>query len=117
MTSAIHSAVGGALAHQTKVGAGAHNLANVNTDGYKKLRVDLEAGQPAGVRAVPRRVETPGLQRFDPSAAAAGPREGSNVDLAEELTQLLVAERGFEANLETIRAEDEMLGSLLDLVG
>jgi len=45
----------------------------------------------------------------------AGYREMANVDLAKEMTNLIVDEKAFAANLTTIKAQDEMLGEVLDL--
>lgn len=39
-----------------------------------------------------------------------------SVDLPLEMVGLLQARRGFEANLSVVRAADEMLGSLLDIL-
>jgi flagellar hook-associated protein FlgK len=36
--------------------------------------------------------------------------------LPEEMTGMLVAQRGFEANIAVFRASDEMLGSLIDVL-
>ena len=44
-------------------------------------------------------------------------KEMSNVDLAEEIPQSIVAQRGYEANLATIRTQDDMLNAILDIVG
>ena len=41
--------------------------------------------------------------------------DGQGIDLAEELIGTMVARRGYEANLPVIRAQDEMLGTLLDV--
>jgi flagellar hook protein FlgE len=46
-----------------------------------------------------------------------GMRETSNVDLAEEIPNLMVTKRAYQANLKTIETQDEMLGSLLDTIG
>lgn len=42
--------------------------------------------------------------------------ESSNTDLATEMVGLITSQRGFEANLATIRTQDKMLGSLLDIL-
>ena len=42
--------------------------------------------------------------------------EQSNVDLGEELTQTMVAQRGYEANLKALKAQDDTLGSALDIL-
>jgi flagellar hook protein FlgE len=45
----------------------------------------------------------------------SGSLEGSNVDLAKELTSLIVAERGFQANSKSITTSDEVLQTLVNL--
>jgi flagellar hook protein FlgE len=45
----------------------------------------------------------------------AGALEMSNVDLAEEFTGLIVAQRGFQANSRVITSSDEMLQDLVNL--
>lgn len=46
---------------------------------------------------------------------AAAKLEQSNVDLSRALTQLIVIQRGFQANSKTITTSDEMLNTLLQL--
>ncbi len=46
---------------------------------------------------------------------AAGTLEMSNVDLAQEFTDLIIAQRGFQANSRIISASDEMLQDLVNL--
>lgn len=41
--------------------------------------------------------------------------ENSNVDLASEFTEMIVAERGFQANSRTVTTSDSMLQELLNL--
>lgn len=41
--------------------------------------------------------------------------EGSNVDIAEEMVDQIVAKAAFKANVNVIKANDEMIGSLLDI--
>jgi flagellar hook protein FlgE len=45
----------------------------------------------------------------------AGVLEMSNVDLAQEFTNLIMAQRGFQANARTITTSDEMLQELVNL--
>ena len=44
-----------------------------------------------------------------------GSLEMSNVDLATEFTQMIVAQRGFQANARVISTGDEMLSELVTL--
>ena len=45
-----------------------------------------------------------------------GQLESSNVDVAQEFTQLIVAQRGFSANARTITVADEMLEELTNII-
>jgi flagellar hook protein FlgE len=45
----------------------------------------------------------------------AGSLEMSNVDLSQEFTNLIVAQRGFQANARIITTSDQVLQELVDL--
>jgi flagellar hook protein FlgE len=49
------------------------------------------------------------------SSIASGALEMSNVDLAQEFTNMIVAQRGFQANGRVITTSDQMLQDLVDL--
>ena len=56
----------------------------------------------------------------DPGAAgygiiSPGTVEMSNVDLAQEFTNMITAQRGFQANSRVISTSDEMLQELVNL--
>lgn len=57
----------------------------------------------------------------DPKYTASGTKvvqgylENSNVDLAKEFTEMMMAERGFQANSRTITTSDSLLQELLNL--
>jgi len=91
----------------------ADNIANVNTDRYKKRRADLEEGSPYGVKLTVEKVnttiETLGEEKAEP--------EASNVDLAEELIDLIVNRSSYTANTKTVKAADQMQGFLFDILG
>jgi flagellar basal-body rod protein FlgC len=115
MTSALNAALSALRAHEKKLDVAANNIANVNTDGFKKSRAVLQEADPSGVVVTISRVNTPGSPI--PSMEGSGEiRESSNVDLAEEIVDLHTAKYGFQANLKTLKTEDEMLGSLFDIL-
>lgn len=64
-------------------------------------------------------VESPasGSPRFDAAdhEVVQGYLENSNVDLAQEFTEMIVAERGFQANSRTVTTSDALLQELLNL--
>jgi len=115
MISGIHSARSGLAAIQKKTEATAHNVANAETDGFKKIRVTLHEQEPQGIRAEARRMETPGPLVQEPTTDGSALVEKSNVELSEELPGMMLGRRMFQANLKTLRTADEMLGSLLDI--
>ncbi len=58
---------------------------------------------------------TLGAPGGDLGTLQTGTLEMSNVDLAQEFTNLIIAQRGFQANARTITASDEMLQDLVNL--
>ncbi|HTS87701.1 MAG TPA: flagellar hook-basal body complex protein [Gemmatimonadales bacterium] len=49
------------------------------------------------------------------STITPGALENSNVDLSEEFTNMIIAQRGFQANAKVIQTSDEMLQTLVGL--
>ena len=117
MLSGIASGLSALTAIQTRAQATANNTANINTDGFKKTRVTLVEAKTQGVTTEVQQVATPGPMVYEATPAGEVLVEKSNVELSEELPQMMLDRRGFQANIKMIKAQDEMLGSLLDLKG
>jgi flagellar hook protein FlgE len=117
MISALNSAVSALRAFATKMGVSGDNIANVNSDGFKKNRALLREDQNGGVRVEISRDESPGFRYEAIQDGAVPGKEASNVDLTEEIPDLMITRRAYQANLKTIETQDEMLGSLLNTVG
>lgn len=117
MLTGIGSSLSALMAIQTRTQVTANNTANVNSDGFKKTRVTLSEGLEKTVSANLRQVESPGPMVYEPTLDGQTLVEKSNVDLAEEIPTLLLDRRAFQANIKTVQAQDEMLGSLLDIKG
>ena len=117
MISALNSTVSALRAFVTKLGVTADNIANVNTDGFKKNRATLQEDQNGGVRVEIRRDNSPGFRYDAVENGEKVEKETSNVDLTEEIPELMMTKRAYQANLKTIETQDEMLGSLLDTIG
>lgn len=115
MLSGISSGLSALNAIATRAQSTANNTANVNTDGFKKTRVTMVEAEPQGVTTNVQRVETPGPMLYEPTQEGQVLVEKSNVDLAEELPRMMLDRRAFQANIKTIQAQDDMLGSLLDI--
>ena len=96
MASITSIALSGMNAAQTQLNASAHNIANMNTDGFKRQQVTQTAQAQGGVSAS---VET---------AEVAG-----SALLTDVVTQLQ-AKHAFIANLAVFKTHDKLAGALLD---
>jgi flagellar basal-body rod protein FlgC len=117
MISALNSTVSALQAYKTQMKAAANNVANVNTEGFKKSRVTLKEGQNGDVQAAVNRVDTPGHRYQELEGDRMVEKETSNVDLAEEFPQMMVTQHAYEANMKVLQAQDKMLGTTLDILG
>jgi flagellar hook protein FlgE len=82
-----------------------NNPGGLEKAGNSSFRVGVNSGVPqVGVAGVGGR-----------GALMSGALEMSNVDLAEEFTGLIVAQRGFQANSRVITSSDEILQDLVNL--
>ena len=115
MIGAIHSALSGLIAFSTQIGVTAHNVANVNTNGFKKSQTELIAQEAGGVLAVIQKNESAGPAILNDTSYGPAQLELSNVDLGEETVNRIIGQRGFEANIQAIKTADDMLGTLLDI--
>lgn len=117
MLSAISSALSGLLAFAKRTNVTSNNLANTLTDDFKKSRVTMKEGGAGGVDATVEKVNTPGypIPENIRQANNITAKETSNVDIAEEMTNLILTSKGYKANLKTVKAVDENLGTLLDI--
>lgn len=115
MITGVNAALSGLLAIQKKVESTANNIANAESDGYKKTKVTLTSAEPQGVQARVQQINTPGPQVLEQTSNGEVLVEKSNVELTEELPSLMLSRRFFQANLKMLQTQDEMLGSLLDI--
>lgn len=88
-------------AHQNMLNNGAHNIANVNTDGFVPTNTNISGGENY-VRAENSKVDDNGSKR-------------SQTDLANEITNQIISVDATSVNVTAIKTQDEMLGSLLDI--
>ena len=81
------------------------NNAGLSAEGANLFGMTANSGEPIiGTAATAGR-----------GSITASSLEMSNVDLSRSLTQLIVVQRGFQANSKTITTSDEMLNTLLQL--
>ncbi|MDQ7835134.1 MAG: flagellar basal body rod C-terminal domain-containing protein [Humidesulfovibrio sp.] len=113
--------------------AASENIANANSDNYRPVRVELEDGVGGkGVRVadiVELTSTTSGLDNTPlvpdgrPTDYASGlirptsyTGEGSGVDIAREMVDLIQVERAFSANVAAIGNIDSMTGNILNMM-
>lgn len=116
MDLSVNTTLSAVQAFGTKLGVAANNLANVESDGFKKSRATMSEGPKGGVTVDIQKVDSPGPTVTEVVAGETKERELSNVDMAEEITGMIPTERGFDANLTVIKTQDEMLGTLIDVI-
>ena len=91
-------ALSGMNAAQTGLQVAAHNIANLNTEGFRRQQVLQSSVAPAGVSTT--------LTRSAESGEA----------MLTDVVGLLPSKNAFLANLAVFRHQDDALGSLLDAV-
>lgn len=97
----ISNNVSSISAHQTMMNNSAHNVANVNTDGFvPKSTVMSDEGN--SVRANTREATDTNYSK-------------SQTDLSKEMPDQMITQGVTEVNAMAIKTKDEMLGSLLDI--
>lgn len=116
MGCSINSSASALKAFGTKMAVSANNVANVNSEDFKKSRALVTEGENDSVKVDISRVNTEGPLVTETFNNERVQRELSNTDIAEEFTQQIMTQYGFEANTRTIRTQDEMLGTIIDLV-
>jgi len=117
MTFSIQSTLSAIKAFGEKMGVTANNIANVETEEFKKSQATLVEGPKKNVEVEITQPDIPGPVVVDESTdGQLRVKEMSNVDLAEEIPQTIIAQRGYEANLATLRTQDEMLKSIIDII-
>ncbi len=94
-----------------RASAGQISLAQFNNEaGMQRVSQNLWSDTPASGTAT---VGAPGANQS--GQLSAGVLEMSNVDLATEFTNMIVAQRGFQANSKVISTTDQMLQDLVNL--
>jgi len=116
MIPSINSTVSALQAYKKSMGVTANNIANVNTEDFKKSRATMKEGANGSVEVDVKKVDTPGHRYQELEADQIVEKETSNVNLEEELPDLMVTRRTYEANLNVLQTHDKMLGTMLDIL-
>ena len=113
----VNSTLSAMSAYYTKLNVISDNIANVITDDFKKSRTLMSTGPYNTVQANVQQIDTPGIPYEDWRDGELTEVETSNVDLAEEIPQLMITEHAYTANIRALQTYDEMLGTMLDIMG
>lgn len=97
INSIASTASSGLQAAQLRVGAAAHNIANLQTPQFQRQGVEQQALGGGGVTASVQNTGQIGTR------------------LEEDMVAQMSATYSFKANLQTLRTADQMLGTLLDV--
>lgn len=129
MISAIGIALTGLQSASTRLNASTSNIANFGTTGsltdpdnapYTPLTTESKAiDVPGGVQTniIPRaNPYTPAYDPDSPYADANGIIGTPNVDFAEEIVNIKLAELSYKANLKTIETVGQLFDELIDTV-
>jgi flagellar basal-body rod protein FlgC len=117
MIPSVNSPISALQTYKSKMRVTANNIANVNTDEFKKGRATLREGTNGGVQVNVQRVNTPGIRYKAFEGDRLAEIESSNVNLEEEIPEMMVTQRTYEANLKVLQTQNKMLGSVLDIMG
>lgn len=118
MISSIQNTVSALKAHEKKMEVVANNVANVQTEGFSKSRADFKAGAGGSIDIEVNVVSNSAPPPIsDENGFTMEIVMTNNVDLSEEIPQAMITEKGYEANVKVLKTEDEMVGTLLDMIG
>jgi flagellar basal body rod protein FlgC len=96
MNAISSTAVSGVQAASARLNVSSHNIANANTPNFQR-QVVHQSQETAGV------------------VTSVGKSDEIGVDLATEIVEQQAASYAYKANLRTIRTQEDMMGSLLDV--
>jgi len=96
----------GLNASQIRMGSVGHDLANVNTKGFRQGNVNQVEIKEGGTQVT-------SIQKTKND----NPLNHSNTDIAHEFGEMITSSSSYKANLQAIKTNDEMLGDLLDTLG
>lgn len=111
---ALYTALSALSAFGTKFDVSANNVANLNTNDFKRSRTVLEENPSGGVEAKVQKDETPGAPV--PEFLGNQGKELSNVELQNEVADQIVARTGIEANLQTLKTASDLTKSIIDII-
>ena len=115
MSAGIQSTLSGLQAFSLKIENNATNVANQNTERFKKESVIFLEQALQGVRATVVQVNSLGPVIVEQTGQGMEMIKQSNGDLGAAFADLILNTHGYTTNLQTLRAADEMMQTALDI--
>lgn len=115
--SSISNSLSAMEAIGVKMAVAADNIANSQSEGYKKKDAVILEGEAGDVNVEIVRDESPGPIAQKTVGSETINREMSNVALEEEIPEAIAAKHEYNANVKSIQTWDEMIGTVIDIVG
>ncbi|NDI84061.1 flagellar basal body protein [Undibacterium crateris] len=106
ITNALNNGLSGMRAAQSALDVSSHNIANMNTQGFKPQQIIQSENSTGGVSTAVRA----------PAAESAGKPEAatSGTDAATEMVNSLQFRATFDLNAKMVKTTDDMLGTLVN---
>jgi flagellar basal body rod protein FlgC len=126
----VNASLSALMAYGRRMGVHASNVANMYSQNFNKSRVVMKEGPGQAVTAEiepvdPQVLPREGVGELDceraqdaaetPQTDALTGYEHNNVELAEEMVGTIISQNAYSANLKMVAAQDEMIGSVLDI--
>lgn len=114
MTLAIGKSVAALEGLANRMGVIARNVVEASTDGLKKETSVLKGsdGDQVGIDQTAFQANSEVFHdEIKPTEVST-----SNADLSEELPKITIVRRYFEANLKCLQCQNELVGTILDII-
>ena len=114
--SIINTSLSAMQAATVQSDTSAHNIANVNTEGFKKLEARLSEGKDGGVVvSIGQSKEESAAPDYQVLGNKAADR--SNTNLTTETLNSMSAKRMLDVNIKAAQTTDEMARRVIDILG
>lgn len=107
--SGMDASIAGMSTAARRLAVSAHNVANSQTEGFRAQRAINGETTGGGVEVVEIR-DTPAVPEVSEGVVR------SNVDLTTEVTNQIIDRTSYTVNAKMLRAQDDVTGSLLDII-
>jgi len=116
MNDAFYSSVAGINAFFSKMNVTANNVANINTDNFKRRIAKINEDKNGLPETVITTDRTPGLEYPVQTGKPGSSSEMSNVNYADEAVSMIEARIGVKANINALRTAGDTFGWFLDIM-